>query len=348
MKPRPYFGRGFFSRMMKPFLFLFFVSTFMACAPDTHIEFEHTGLAQGSTYQIKYVHTKNMELQTEIDRVFAEIDNSMNAWMPESIISRLNADSNWVVADKHFLAVLDRSREIAEETNGQFDPTLGPLIQLWGFGYDEVRGDISEKNIMEKKALTGMDKVDQDGNRIRLKPGSSIDFNAIAQGYTVDMLAELLEDKGIKRYMVEVGGEIRARGLNIKNLEWAIGVDKPNEQIIAGNRFQFILRLNNAALATSGSYRKFWVDEETGIRYSHTIDPKTGRPALNRLLSASIIASNAMDADAYATVCMVKGVEECIEFLNSKADLEGYLVYSNNDDTWGEYITAGFKIYVVE
>ena len=187
-----------------------------------------------------------------------------------------------------------------------------------------------------------------DGMNIRIPEKSTIDFNAIAQGYTVDYISEFLEEKGIDRYMVEVGGEVRASGLNDKNTEWVIGVDKPQENIDAQGRFQLILKLKDAALVTSGNYRQFWVDSETGLIYSHTINPHTGYPAKNNLLSASIIAPTAMDADAYATLCMVRGLEGCQEFLASKPELEGYLIYTDLGGSWQEYVTEGFQSYVLE
>lgn len=319
-----------------------------ACSTGEPQEFEHTGYAQGSTYQIKYVHTKNMNLQNEIDQLFKDLDLSMSTWVDSSIISTVNNTNDWVEMDTYFQDVLTRSLEISKESNGDFEPTIAPLVRLWGFGFDKVRGDLSEEEIKTTLGVVGVDHIQLDGSRIKLDEGSSLDFNAIAQGYTVDVLAEMLESHRIKRYMIEVGGEVRARGFSGKNKTWVIGVDKPQENINSQDRFQFILKLEDAALATSGTYRKFWVDEESGIRYAHTIDPKTGRPAMNRLLSASIIAPTGMDADGYATVCLVKGLEGCKTFLSQKPDLEGYLVYSNIDGTWGEYITEGFKEYIVE
>ena len=311
-------------------------------------QFELTGYAQGSTYQIKYVRTKNKIEQKEIDQLFKTLDLSMSTWVDSSIISQVNNSHQWVEMDGYFKTVLERSVEISEESAGDFDPTVAPLVRLWGFGFDKIRGDLSDEQITQTLALVGMQHVQIDGNKVKLDEGSSLDFNAIAQGYTVDVLADLLEEQGIMRYMIEVGGEIRARGLSGKNKVWVIGVDKPQENIDSQDRFQFILKLEDAALATSGTYRKFWVDDETGIRYAHTIDPNTGKPTMNQLLSASIIAPTGMDADGYATVCLVKGLEECKAFLASKTELEGYLVYANTDGTWGEYITEGFKQFIVE
>lgn len=309
---------------------------------------ENSGRAQGSTYQIKYITDQRRNYGDEIEQIFREIDLSMSTYVPESKISELNKGGVWVAVDPMFLKVMTRSIEIAEETNGDFDPTVGPLVALWGFGFEKVRGDVGPEKIAEVKSKTGYESIELEGNRVKIPEGYSIDFNAIAQGFTVDHIAEYLESEGIENYMVEVGGEVRTKGINLKGSIWTIGVDKPQSTIDTQERFQFILELKDAGLATSGNYRKFWVDEKTGIKYSHTIDPHTGVPARNRLLSASLVAPEAMDADAYATVCMVRGLEGCKALLDNKPELEGYLVYTNDDGDWETYITEGFNSFIVE
>lgn len=307
---------------------------------------ENSGYAQGSTYQIKYMTVKNQNFADEIEIIFRQIDQSMSTYVPTSLISEVNKGGAWVEVDERFLEVLNRSMEIATETGGDFDPTVGPLVAIWGFGFEEVRGDVDSEMIDDVKSKTGFSHIQIDENKVMVPEGFSLDFNALAQGYTVDVIAEYLESQGIENYMVEVGGEVRTLGLNNKGNIWTIGVDKPQDEIDRGDRFQFILELKDAGLATSGNYRKYWVDEETGTKYSHTIDPHTGTPALNRLLSASIITNNVMDADAYATVCMVQGLEDCKAFLESKADLEGYLVFTNDEDEWEVYTTPGFESFI--
>ena len=334
---------------MKNTFFLVIAILLISCSNPQELSLvENSGYAQGSTYQIKYLTTGNRNYGEIIEGMFGEIDNSMSTWVPSSLISLVNKGDTVVVVDEMFLDVLNRSVEIAEESNGEFDPTVGPLVRLWGFGFDEIRGDINDETIDEVKSKIGYSRVRREGNQISIPEGFNLDFNAIAQGYTVDYIAEYLEKQGVSNYMVEVGGEIRTLGLNEKGGVWRIGVDKPQENIDSEERFQFILELKDSGLATSGNYRKFWVDEETGIKYAHTINPFTGRPAKNRLLSASIVAQTAMDADAYATVCMVKGLEDCKEFLSGKEELEGYLVYTNDEGEWETFITEGFQQYIVE
>ncbi len=336
---------------MKQSSILLFISVFLlfSCEPSNQVRLiENTGYAQGSTYQIKYLVNKNKNYGKKIEQILADIDNSMSTYKENSLISAVNKGGVWVEIDTMFVEVMQRSIEIAKETNGDFDPTVGPLVRIWGFGYDKVKENISAENIMQVKSHTGFAKVELVGNRLRIPEGFTLDFNAIAQGYTVDVLARYLEAQGVTDYMVEVGGEVRAKGKNDVGNVWKIGVDKPQSEIDREQRFQFILELENAGLATSGNYRKYWVDKTTGIKYSHTIDPHTGSPALNRLLSASIIAPTTMDADAYATVCMVKGLEKCKAFLATKSELEGYLVYTNQAGDWEVYFTDGFKKYLKE
>lgn len=328
------------------FTLLTFAGT--ACSKEGIRQVENRGYAQGTTYQIKYIAEENYA--QEIEDLFLAIDHSMSTYINSSIISKVNEGAAWVKVDSLFMRVLLRSLEIAEETGGAFDPTIGPLVHLWGFGYDEVRQDVTPQMIDDAKNKTGFAQVQIKEDSVRLPQGFSLDFNAIAQGFTTDIIAGFLESKGIYNYMVEVGGEIKARGTNQEGNIWKIGVDKPHTELDLAHRFQFIVELKDAALATSGNYRKFWVDETTGAKYSHTIDPASGRPAQNLLLSTTIIAPTAMDADAYATACMVMGLDKCQEFVTHKEGLEAYLVFNNPDgeEEWEVYQTEGFRNYLVE
>lgn len=308
----------------------------------------NSGNAQGSTFQVRYLTTSNQDFEEEINTIFRDIDQSMSTYLPGSLISQLNSGDEEKVIDDHFRKVLDRSLEISRETEGDFDPTVGALVSLWGFGFEEVRTDVDTEMIEEALSKTGVEKIRYAGGRVSLPEGISLDFNALAQGYTVDVIAEHLERKGIENYMVEVGGEVRTLGVNEKGNLWRIGIDKPQSQVDSESRFQVIVEMDNTSLATSGNYRRYWVDDETGLKYSHTINPHTGTPARNRLLSVSILAPTSMDADAYATVCMVKGVDGCMDFLDSKSELEGYLVYTNDEGDWEVLVTEGFENAIVE
>ncbi len=319
-----------------------------ACTKNKVHTVVNQGYTQGTTYHVKYLVDKKVNYGADITRILEDIDISMSTYRDDSYITKVNNSDDWVEVDEMFIEVLNSALEIAEETRGDFDPTVGPLMKVWGFTNAGIEKQPTEQEIVEIIRKVGYAKVETAGHKVKIPQGFELDFNSIAPGYTADKIAGFLETKGIENYMVEIGGEIKARGANEKGNIWKIGVDKPTEELEEGDRFQFILELKDAGMATSGNYRKFWVDDETGMRYAHTIDPHLGIPARNSLLSATIVAKTSMQADAYATVCMVKGYAECKQFLEQKQDLEGYLVYAKQDSTWGVYFTEGFKNFLLE
>ena len=319
-----------------------------SCSPPvpTLEEKNYTGYAQGTTFQIKYLALKELNHEKAIDSIFHAVDYSVNTYDSTSLISAVNKGDTLIKVDAIYRRLMKRSIELWKESKGLYDVSVGPLTELWGFGLSK-RHHVDSNMVDSTLHFVGLDSIYYESGEIRLNKGSRLDFNSIAQGLTVDLIAEFLEHKGVVDYMVEVGGEVRARGKNSKEKVWKLGIDKPTEDIDETNRFQIIVELKDASLASSGNYRKFWVDEETGIRYSHTINPKTGYPAKNRLLGVSIISPQAMEADAYATYCMVIGVQQSIELLNSKSELEGYLIYTNENNEWEVYQTEGFRKYIV-
>ena len=338
------------------FYFVYGLFTYLLLSASCNPSMDYTSLegpAQGSTYSIHFEDSHSIdgtELSSEIDQLLSSIDQSMSTYVPGSIISELNnADGDWVQVDDLFMKVLLQAREVATNTEGAFDPTIGAVVQLWGFGFDEIRGDLSEKNIEQALSRTGYEQVNVNRfeNKVRIPNGFSIDFNAIAQGFTVDTLALLLESKGIQDYMVELGGEVRTRGLNDLGEVWKIGIDRPNDGTTSNRELQAIISLDNQSLATSGNYRKYWIDQQTGVKYAHTIDPSTGRPAMNQLLSASILHPQATLADAYATACMVWGHVRCIEFLESEDDFTGVLIYTDEEGNWISYYSPDLDISFV-
>ncbi len=305
------------------------------------------GEAQGSTYSVKFISDKEQNFQSAYDSIFSAFDQSMSTYKSNSLISKVNMGDTTIQVDPMFISVLKRANEISRETQGQFDVTVGPLVDLWGFG-KKTQLEIDSAKIDSTKQYVGYKMINWNPEKVKIPKGFRIDFNAIAQGYTVDVISEFLEKKGIDRYMVEVGGEVRTKGLNKKNEPWKIGIDKPSEEIDQADRFQVIVGLKDKALATSGNYRKFWVDQATGIKYAHTIDPISGFPARNQLLSATLIANNCMDADGYATACMVMGTEKALKFIENKPDLEAYLIYSDENGDWQVAQTSGFGSYVLK
>jgi thiamine biosynthesis lipoprotein len=313
-----------------------------ACSTSGLLEERLDGYAQGSTYHITYLKPAEVQLERGIDSILNAVDESVSTYERGSLISQVNRGDT-VKPDAIMLAMLRQSKDVYRQTKGAFDPTVGSLVQFWGFGPKKLRTADSSK-VDSLLRYSGLNQVLWSKKRFYLPANFQLDCNAIAQGYTVDLIAEYLEKKGLENYLVEVGGEVRCKGANLKGDVWRIGIDKPVSQIDQQNRFQAIVKLDGVALATSGNYRKFWVDEETGTRYAHTLNPKTGFPARNRLLSASVVAPTAALADAYATAFMVMGQEKAQAFLvSTQLDLEAYLISASSEDsTWTEYKTPGF------
>jgi thiamine biosynthesis lipoprotein len=309
-----------------------------SCKKDQYFYIE--GFAQGTTFHITYEGQRNYS--AEIDQILKDFDMSLSSYVDSSIISRINNNDPRVVPDSMFIAVFKKSKEVYETTNGMFDITVGPLVKTWGFLKDTtIRHDSA--HIKELLQYVGMNKVKLENNKIiKSNPSVILDVNAIAQGYSVDIVAQFLEKQKSANYLVEIGGEIRAKGINAKGKTWRVGIDKPEDSNqLAGENLQAIVEISNKSLATSGNYRKFFI--ENGVKYAHTINPKTGYPAKNNLLSATIIASDCMTADAYATACMVGGIEKSKDLLKNIKGLEGYLVYSDSIGNYKIFVTEGLK-----
>lgn len=302
-----------------------------------------SGEAQGTTYSIVY-HPDTVDLSQDIVNMLDRFDQDMSLWTEGSLINRLNAherrDTVFAFFDstKYFSVLFDLSREIYYNTEGAFDPTVWPLVQSWGFGL-ENRMEITQYEIDSITEFVGFEdfkidmiELEQDYQYLETQiwkgePRTKLDFNAIAQGYSVDLVGELLEQHGITNYMVEIGGETLCRGVNKDSLAWKIGIDWPvegNEHVLGA-----IAHMDNKAIATSGSYRKFY--EQGGVKFSHTIDPRTGYPVSHSLLSASVVADDCATADAYATAFMVMGTQETIDFIvsNPGLGLEIFLIYDD-------------------
>lgn len=334
-------------KVMQRLLFISLSLLLWSCSDTKALKEEnYNGYAQGTTFHISYLFQGEAKDRSQaIDSVLKSVDKSLSTYDPKSLISQLNAGVG-ISIDGHLREMLDQSKEVFVNSKGYFDPTIAPLVQFWGFG---PQANTTKDTTLVDSILSfiGFDKLKYQASTLKLPRGMSLDFNAIAQGYTVDLLAEYLEQEGILNYMVEVGGEVRCLGENYQGKKWRIGVDKPTEEIDQQDRFQFILALDSAALATSGNYRKFWVDSLSGMRYSHTIDTKTGWPAKNRLLSASVITAKASTADAYATAFMAMGLEKSIKYLDQNKGLEVYLIYSDKEGNWQVYQSPGFKRMLV-
>lgn len=323
-------------------LLYFFALLLISCKtiPTEKVLISNFGYTQGTTYNIRYMSPNGYNYQENIDRILKQVDRSLSTYESESVISKINKNES-VTTDSLFVRVFDAALEIAIETDGAFDPTIAPIVNFWGFGFEETQNMNDELHSKIMKSV-GYEKIVLKNNLIlKTNPNTQLDFNAIAQGFTVDLIGEELEKMGVVDYMIEVGGELKCKGFNAENKLWRIGIDKPTENI-QEDRFQAIIEVDNKAVASSGNYRKFIVDEKDGEKYVHTIHPNSGKPIHSSLLSVTIISESCMQADAYATACMVMGVEKSIEFLKQKPKLDALLIYSDPKNKWLRYQTEGF------
>lgn len=334
-------------KFITPLLFVIAVviAVWLYEAPKTYTRI--SGDTQGTRYNITYAAKKGTDLQPVIEKVLRNFDLSLSTYEPESIISAINRNDENVVADEKFIRVFREARKVYEATDGAFDITVGPVVNAWGFGFTPGM-DVDSALIDSLLQFVGMDKVRLEDRRIiKEDPRIILDVNAIAQGYSVDVVASFLDSRKIKNYLVEIGGELKCKGKNDKGEDWKIGIDKPIEgNMIAGSNIQAILAIKTKSLATSGNYRKFY--EKDGVKFAHSINPKTGYPVLSRLLSATILADECITADAFATACMVMGLEKSIQLLEKTQALEGYLIYSDESGKFQVYSTPGMKEHIVE
>jgi thiamine biosynthesis lipoprotein len=307
------------------------VSIFLICllfVSCRQTYFEDSGTVFRTYYQIKYQSDKL--LTDKIDAELQAFNLSMNPFNPNSIIAKINRNEE-VEVDRWFTEVFNKAMEVSERSNGLFDVTAAPLINLWGFGFENM-DNISPEVIDSLKTFVGYRKIRLEGKRIiKDDPRVTLNFSAIAKGYACDVIAALLEREGVKNYMVNIGGEIAARGKNAQGNCWNIGINEPeDEATYLTNNYKEIVQLcNKSGLATSGNYRNFYIKD--GKKYGHTIDPVTGYPAEQNILSATIIAPDCMTADAYATAFMAMGVEAACRMAEQIPEIEYYLIYTGDD-----------------
>ena len=328
-------------------IFYLFLLILCACSTyDNRILVKNSGEAQGSYYHIQYLSEHGENYKSQIDSILLEVDSSLSIYKEHSLISKLNKGED-IKTDMLFNAVFLGAEKVFQESEGNFDCSVSPLVNAWGFYKDKLGDSLVIDSSKFRKILpyVGFDKISLFTDSLVLPKGMSLDFNSIAQGYTVDVIAQFLESRGDSSYLVEVGGELLAKGKNADGNIWRVGVDKPSEDIDRQERFQFILDLEDKALATSGNYRKFY--KQDGVKYAHTINPFTGFPAQNRLLSVTVIYDNCMLADAYATAFMVMGVKQSKQFVKAHSEIEIYLVYTGKDGTWKTYISPAMQKRII-
>lgn len=302
------------------------------------------GPAQGSTFSISYLVPEGVDYRKDIDSILKSMDQQMSLWVENSEISRLNRGDS-VYLSNDFQEVILKSIYISELTNGDFDITIAPLIKAWGFSGGTHKDSINVDSLMNYVGYKGL-LASRPGpmlDKFALPKGYQIDVNAIAQGYTVDIVSNFFRNANVHNYMIEIGGEVRCKGTNIDGRKWRIGIEQPQEERAAG-QYQTIVVLDTMSLATSGNYRKFWVDER-GQRVVHTIDPETGQPVISNLLSVSIIANNATFADALATACMVSGLARAKAMVERFPNTEGYFIVGNKYGEFEVQTTSNWSQY---
>ncbi|MEN8856729.1 MAG: FAD:protein FMN transferase [Flavobacteriaceae bacterium] len=293
------------------------------------------GQVFGTTYSIIYYDiSKNFD--TEINQLFDEINQSISTYIPTSVISRINKGEIGIKADSYFKEVFSKSKQIFKETNGYFDPTVGNLVNAWGFGPEKPLNELDSNRVKELMQFVGLDKVTIENNSVvKQFPETYLDFNSIGKGYGLDAIGRFLESKGVDNYLVEIGGEIRLKGTKPEGKLWTVQIENPNTD---GSRSAYTnLKLTNKSMASSGNYRKFRIAND-GQKYVHTINPKTGYATESNLLAATVIAElDCADVDAYATSFMAMGLEKTKEFLESKPALKVILIYANEKGELTEF-----------
>ncbi len=327
---------------MKNCLFAVLLLLFLSCeSPKNNLNIIE-GNAIGTTFTVRYLAAGSNNYEFKIDSLIAAINKSASTYIPTSDLSKINKGDTTVFADANLQEVFIKSEKIYKETEGAFDPSVGILVNAWGFGPEKPIEDLDSLKVQELLKFVGFDKVKLENGKIKkLYPEIYLDFNAIAKGYLVDMLSRMFEKDGVANYMVEIGGEIRARGQNEKGLPWKIAIENPNAD---GTRsFATVIELKDESIATSGNYRKFKVKED-GTKYVHTINPKTGFAKESDLLSASVISkSDCADVDAYATAFMEMGFEKSKAFLKNHPELEAFLIYVNEKGEMQTYKSDNFN-----
>ena len=340
--------------MRRVFYLILSVALLSACSKKGAEYLSADGFAQGSTYHIVYsipeTAKEKEKFRTEVEELiedsFYQINKSVSGYDSTSILSRANRGENPQL-NRIFTDVFNYAKQIYKESNGAVDASAAPLFDIWGFGFKN-KVPVTQEKIDSIKQFVGMEKVNLSSSGLLIKSDSriSLNFNAIAQGYTTDYFARQFDSLGIENYLIEIGGEIYCKGLSSKGRNWRVGIDAPRDgNFIPGEDIQAVIELSGRGLVTSGNYRKFYVAED-GQKYSHTIDPASGRPVQHTLLSATVIADNATVADAYATYFMVVGLEKAKEILATREDMEALLIYGEQENM-KSYETPGLKKMIV-
>lgn len=331
---------------LKLMLFIGTIVVLLSCnnAPSKYIY--NQGFIYGTMYHIVYESLNGKDFQNELTKKLNDYNQVFSTYEPTSTISKINNNED-VKPGPLFIECYKRSMEISEITDGAFDITAGPMVNAWGFGPEDKK-KMTPEIVDSLKRITGYQKMKLKNGRIQKEnPNMKLDMSAVAKGFTCDLLGNFLAEKGCENYMVEIGGEVVAKGKNEKGHVWTIGISKPDEtSFFASGDLQAKVQLPENALATSGNYRNFY--EEDGKRFAHTIDPKTGYPVQHSLLSTTVLADDCMTADAFATAFMVLGLDKSIEIADQHPEIKVYFIYSGEEGENQVYMSEDFKEHLVK
>ena len=326
-----------------PFLLVLIVGTVIILQKQPPFR-TNEGMVFGTVYKITYQH--NDDLHKEIKEVLMDVDNALSPYNKNSIISKINHNQDTTL-NEHFTHVFNLAQKISAETDGAFDISVAPLVNAWGFGFKHSI-EIKPETIDSIRQFVGYEKIRiNNGKIVKEDDRLMLDCSSIAKGYGVDRVANFLKSKGVKHYMVDIGGEVALKGKNSRMKTWRIGINKPIEDSLSINQeLQTILEISDIGMATSGNYRKFYYKD--GKKYAHTIDPRLGHPIQHNILSATVIASDCTTADAYATAFMVMGLEKSKAFCEEHPELNAYFICSGEGDSHYIYYTPGMERFIVK
>ena len=329
----------------KKFLSISLLFLLLSCTKDQSAPVFLQGEAFGTSYNIKFYSERDVDFKKGIDSVIAVVNQSVSTYIPDSDISKVNNGDTTVVVDSIFKEVFEISKNVNKKTNGYFDPTIGVLRNAYGFGDVKPMKNIDSTSLDSLMKYVGFHKVriNNDGTISKQYPEIYFDFNAVAKGFGIDCIGRYLESQGVKDYLIELGGEILAKGENIeKQQDWIVGIEAVDSEL-SDRTYEATVKLKNIAMASSGNYRKFRLDSATGKKYVHTLNPLTGSAEKSDVTSATVLSPTCGVADAYATSFMALGLEKSKELLKNLPDVEAYLTFNDSLSNHQVFITEGFK-----
>jgi len=305
--------------------------------------YQLSGFAQGTSWNITYFNSDSIISKNSIDSIFNSIDSSLSIYKPYSLITQFNKSKRGIRTNRHLYNVVRSSLDISKKTSGLSDITVGPLVAAWGFGVESQINIPGDEKIKELLTCVGYKKIKlTNDSLIKTNPCVQIDVNGIAQGYTVDVIAKYLNTKGVDDFLVELGGELRAKGRKQPdNKPFRIGIESPSGDDFSTQPMQRVVNVNTGAITTSGNYRKF--HESKGKKYSHIIDPRTGKSVENEMISVTVFARDATTADAYDNALMLMGLEQALEYIERRPDMAAFIIYKNKDGSIADTASTCFR-----